>query len=144
MGCLKTFSKLRRGAWSRRPSIQDQPTPRAPEPYVYRPLLKDANSIRLLQIFPGVRNTEIHCVVFDYSFRHDRSASYEALSYVWGDPATTHRILIQDANTPNLHGMGSFYLGIATNLHIVMQRLRDPYVPRMVWIDAVCINQDDL
>lgn len=35
-------------------------------------------------------------------------------------------------------------LAITKNLHGALQRLRDPALDRVLWVDAVCINQDNI
>jgi hypothetical protein len=115
------------------------------ERYVYRPLLQEPQSIRLLQIEPGAEGSEIHCLVFDYTIQQDCvSGPYEALSYVWGDSAERQRIYLKDAGSENTAKEAVAYLDVTTNLYVAMNRLRDPVFPRLIWIDAVCINQMNL
>jgi Heterokaryon incompatibility protein (HET) len=59
--------------------------------------------------------------------------SYEALSYVWGPPAFTQRILLD--NEP-------FY--ITPNLEIALAHLRYPNRERTLWVDATCIDQTNV
>jgi hypothetical protein len=115
------------------------------EGYVYRPLPETPCSTRLLQILPGDNGTNIYCLIFDYTLQTNRaSGPYEALSYVWGDPTERRRIFVQDAEAPMTKERWSSYLDITTNLYSALQRLRDPFIPRMMWIDAVCIDQTNL
>jgi Heterokaryon incompatibility protein (HET) len=62
----------------------------------------------------------------------DSSYNYESLSYVWGDPIDTIPI----------HANGCRF-NAARNLYWV-RRLRTSSAPRRVWVDAICINQDDV
>lgn len=64
---------------------------------------------------------------------------YEAMSYCWGSQADTSRVLI--ATTEERPSM---YLDIGHNLACAMQHLRYSDKPRVIWIDAICINQLDL
>ena len=113
--------------------------------YKYRPLLPARHSIRLIQIQPGLPGTEIHCRIVDYTIRDDRASGlFEALSYVWGTTSNPSKIFVADMTSavdPNALG---HYLEVTSNLHEALQELRDPALPRIMWIDAVCINQDDL
>ena len=34
-------------------------------------------------------------------------------------------------------------LGVTANLHVALSHLRDPFVERILWIDAIYINQSD-
>jgi hypothetical protein len=58
--------------------------------------------------------------------------SYEALSYVWGDLSRTRSIFLDDVQ-----------FGVTSNLYAALLQLRDHSFPRIIWIDAICINQSD-
>ncbi|KAK0640610.1 heterokaryon incompatibility, partial [Cercophora newfieldiana] len=58
---------------------------------------------------------------------------YEALSYTWGSPV--HKCPITINNRPCL---------IWGNLYTALLALRYEDKPRHLWIDAICINQDDI
>ncbi|KAH7377379.1 heterokaryon incompatibility protein-domain-containing protein [Pyrenochaeta sp. MPI-SDFR-AT-0127] len=60
------------------------------------------------------------------------TGNYAALSYVWGKPEYTHKILV-----------GENYLAITPNLHAALLRLRDSTAAKKLWVDAICINQAD-
>jgi len=64
---------------------------------------------------------------------------YEALSYCWGDPSNLHRIFVQDQA-----GKESQYLDVTVNLSAALQRIRDPDMSRTLWIDALCIDQNNM
>jgi hypothetical protein len=57
---------------------------------------------------------------------------YEAMSYTWGDDNATETILVND---------GQFAL--RPNLFSALKSLRNVDSPRLIWIDAICINQED-
>jgi len=58
---------------------------------------------------------------------------YEALSYVWGSPT---------AKTPiSCHGKD---LLVTPNCIIAMRRLRNEKKQRVLWIDAICIDQSSM
>ncbi|TLD25003.1 hypothetical protein PspLS_05907 [Pyricularia sp. CBS 133598] len=62
---------------------------------------------------------------------------YEALSYVWGDPVFNHELhVVDDSKEDVVH--------ITKNLSEALRRLRLPDEPRTLWVDAICINQDDI
>ena len=93
-------------------------------------------SIRLLHLLPFEADEDpIKCQLFDYPIRNtgDRAGLYEALSYCWGSPAKPNRILIGDC-----------YLPITASLYAALLQLRDHSIGRVIWVDAVCINQADL
>lgn len=60
-------------------------------------------------------------------------AGYEALSYVWGDPRSVCSILVNEKAFPVTH-----------NLFLALKHLRLPYNERKLWVDAICINQEDV
>ena len=59
--------------------------------------------------------------------------SFEAISYVWGQPLFTHPIYLTA-------GM----LHLTSNLAAVLMAVRLPDCHRYVWADAICINQTDV
>ena len=59
--------------------------------------------------------------------------SFEALSYVWGDPE--ERAVFQ---------CDGKHFSSTASLHRALVRIRPSDKPRAVWADAVCINQEDL
>jgi hypothetical protein len=102
--------------------------------YLYSPLLQP-DSVRLLQLLPRKEDPKnIRCKLFKYSLRNsDRpSYPYEALSYVWGSESDPRSILIDDQS-----------LSVTQNLYALLSRLQDHSCSRLIWVDAVCINQKD-
>lgn len=100
-------------------------------PYPYSSLLPD--SIRLLRLLPsGNEDAPVQCQLFSYSRQEVSKGShlYEALSYVWGDETKTLPILI-----------GKHRFDVTENLHAALSRLRDHSLERIIWVDAICINQ---
>jgi hypothetical protein len=78
------------------------------------------------------RVAPIQCQLFSYSLREAGKAThlYEALSYVWGDQNKTLPISI-----------GEHRFDVTENLHAALSRLRDHSLERIIWVDAICINQ---
>lgn len=60
---------------------------------------------------------------------------YEALSYVWGSPVEPSLVVV---------GEEGRYIPITRNLDVAMRHLRYPDRPRVVWVDALCIDQTSL
>ncbi|KAF2808853.1 HET-domain-containing protein, partial [Mytilinidion resinicola] len=98
------------------------------EPYEYEPLPGDEYT-RLLEFQPG--RGIISCKLLPVSIENARG-TYEAISYVWGDAADTIDITCD--------GM---LLSITQNLGDVLRRIRGGQEPRLLWADAICINQND-
>lgn len=59
--------------------------------------------------------------------------SYKAVSYVWGNPATPHKVWIDD----------SYYLEVTESAMEVLNHIAMSEMDNYVWIDALCINQKD-
>ncbi|KAH6878522.1 heterokaryon incompatibility protein-domain-containing protein [Alternaria rosae] len=102
--------------------------------YQYRPL-QHSNSIRILVLHPSPNESDpIECTIC-----HEDLANgflcYEAVSYTWGSSGPTHTIRCNDAKES---------LSVGRNCHAALRRLRLLRKCRKVWIDAVCINQEDL
>ena len=71
----------------------------------------------------------------------DFEPKYEALSYTWGpttNPVTAHVVDSSDCTLPQPH------IQIRANLACALQHLRYHDRPRTLWVDALCINQDDV
>jgi hypothetical protein len=91
-----------------------------------------APPIRLLKLEPTSDDGMIHCS------RHvvplSEAGRYEAVSYVWGDPALKKDHIICDNRLQN----------VTPNLYSALFHLRSPDSQRVLWIDQLCIDQDDL
>ncbi|GAB1210369.1 hypothetical protein APSETT445_009161 [Aspergillus pseudonomiae] len=102
--------------------------------YRYPPLPQ--GYIRLLRLLPSEeRNSHIQGCLFNYPLERlaGKTHLYEAISYVWGDLNDCQSISLEDCDFP-----------VTANLHTALLHIRDPYIERIIWIDAVCINQKDL
>ncbi|SPJ78875.1 uncharacterized protein FTOL_07266 [Fusarium torulosum] len=76
---------------------------------------------------------------------HDSSVStasvkFEALSYTWGAPGVTERAVVKDPISP---ANDTLILEIGKNLAAALRHLRKNGAPRTLWVDAICINQND-
>ncbi|KAH6884401.1 heterokaryon incompatibility protein-domain-containing protein [Thelonectria olida] len=113
------------------PSLLGRPCqPPAVGKFVYQSLLH-SDSIRLMRIEPGTREEITICL--ETARLGQISHSYDALSYVWGE-------ITQKVQVRTLDGA----IKVRYNLCDALYRLRLPDKPRYVWVDAVCINQDDV
>ncbi|ETS81467.1 hypothetical protein PFICI_06469 [Pestalotiopsis fici W106-1] len=71
--------------------------------------------------------------MFNASFDENMLVPYEALSYCWGDNRLTHTIRVNGKA-----------LAITHNLYTALMHLRFNEKDRMLWIDAVCIDQGNV
>jgi Heterokaryon incompatibility protein (HET) len=96
---------------------------------IYSPLRTSQRETRLVTLQPGLTHELTCCTlsIVSLSAVHD---DYEALSYVWGDPLIRENIELDGVE-----------FQVTTNLHAALRHLRWVTRPRLLWIDAVCINQ---
>jgi hypothetical protein len=93
--------------------------------------LEGPSSVRLLRLQPGDSDQPIRCEIYPVSL--DDNPSYTAVSYCWGSSEKPREILYSQYSLP-----------ITESLHRMLWRLRlDETKPRLLWADAVCINQQD-
>ncbi|KFY12305.1 hypothetical protein V492_03959 [Pseudogymnoascus sp. VKM F-4246] len=80
--------------------------------------------------------------LYERPVQADPDPRYEALSYTWGPKVNGAWISISEAKSGS--GLSTAYkISCQPNLMDALQRLRSPSQPRIFWIDAICINQDD-
>ena len=108
-------------------------------PYIYKEL-PSVTSFRLLTIFPGPQGHwasehgetgGIHGSLSTHDVRTD--IEYECLSYTWGSGLYDRQLFLDGCA-----------IKIKANLHAALRRLQYPDRPRLVWIDFLCINQENL
>jgi hypothetical protein len=140
----------------------------------YTALNPQTGQFRYVKLHAGPMGEPIVCSLEYSALASDstKAASYEALSYCWGDvnDLTEICLLVPDAGTNvsvrNDHrkhfdrriesvpsdlwqysdGVQSFLCGrfrVTRNLEDALLALRKPKEARKLWIDAICINQMD-
>ena len=114
-------------------------------PYDYQPLLT-ARQIRLLRVTPS--GDEQRQLCYDITVVDlDDDPSYNALSYTWGCPfanddkgeeqdwpTTQSQVILRDGK----------HLKVGHNLFRALTCFGDLGVNGSLWIDAICINQNDV
>ncbi|KAH8805402.1 heterokaryon incompatibility protein-domain-containing protein [Xylogone sp. PMI_703] len=136
--------------------------------FVYSPLLDgNGQDIRVLVILPGEYHDPIECKLVPSSLPHSPESEtemykYTALSYYWGNdgpglPITlmnyqtvTEPLLSLNMTRQVLHNFqksrpwkpkGTFY--VRANLYAALRHFRDEKQEVTMWIDALCIDQED-
>jgi hypothetical protein len=124
--------------------------------FTYQPL-KKPSTIRVLILEPGIGDMPLtgelrHVDISQYRNEENRPVQlstrlrsfghslipkdplrYEALSYVWGEPVYSHSLRCPKGR-----------IAITSNLEEALLHIRFPDRRRVIWVDAICINQRDL
>ncbi|KAI9744545.1 MAG: hypothetical protein M1818_002074 [Claussenomyces sp. TS43310] len=107
----------------------------------YQPLTSD--EIRIVKILPGKKEDAIECIFEHISISH--SPDYEALSYTWGSLPPTCDILVQAQSSQKVFGLHvpPKTLSIRSQLFEALKALRHQDSTRALWVDALCIDQNN-
>jgi hypothetical protein len=110
--------------------------------YQYEPLNPDNHEIRLVELVPGSFDDplviHLHTITIPPGIEiHKEGAlsaieDYEALSYAWG----SGDLRIVQVDDKDMH--------IGSNLESALRHLRYLERKRVLWVDALSINQDDI
>jgi hypothetical protein len=134
--------------------------------YPYLPLKAPEHQIRLLTLFPGefpLRNEAASPIEIQFQIMSFEAASsqeglrarygwrnikrlvkqvrrpkYEALSYAWGEERSPVPVMVKSL------GSERTFIEVTQNLFTALIYLRHKSEARVLWIDALCINQEDM
>jgi hypothetical protein len=98
-------------------------------PYQHQ-LNSERKEIRTLTLIRGEFDDPIQCSLQTVSL--DDHPTYTALSYVWGDVRDNSPISVD----------GTVFLA-TENLKLALQYIREVHRDIVLWVDAICINQND-
>jgi hypothetical protein len=104
--------------------------------YTYPSVPLEVDNIRLLHLLPNKnKDADLQCKLHNYSLLKSGSGThlYEAISYVWGDADNLQPIYINKKK-----------FSVKANLYAALLQLRDHSFIRIIWADAICINQGNL
>jgi hypothetical protein len=100
--------------------------------YTYEPLDNSNFSIRLISLAPAADfSSDIHCNIYQVSL--DSNPEYEAVSYAWGNPNICEAIFLD-----------GFPFSVTVNLVSALRHLRLKDEARVLWVDALSIDQSNL
>ncbi len=100
--------------------------------FPYSPLNSAKGEIRLVNLQPSHDfSADLRCDICHYFL--DQHQEYEALSYEWGNPKETVPIFLDGTE-----------FSITLNLEKALRHLRFADVPRVLWVDAICVNQSSI
>jgi hypothetical protein len=122
--------------------------------YVYRPLDSAVDEIRILVVYSSLDDQDpiscelVHAGLNSGSLKDPASRSsvaitgFKTLSYTWGSPDSSRSIIIEGHRFPVTQNLWAALRHIRTlqNTSKADEELR----PTFWWIDAICINQDDV
>ncbi|KAH8893864.1 HET-domain-containing protein, partial [Thozetella sp. PMI_491] len=114
-------------------SFNTESEPRNWKPHTYNELDSSKQQIRLLELLPPsqAKGLPLNNLI---TVSLDEKPHYDALSYVWGTAIPESQILLADDTV----------LVIGRNLKNAIEDLRLSDRPRTIWIDAICIDQQNL
>ncbi|KAK8000042.1 hypothetical protein PG990_012642 [Apiospora arundinis] len=135
-----------------RPAIDpdDDPEWKVQNDYTfYRPLDYSSKQIRLISIASGSFDDPLVCTLKRHTTPIEEQ-EFEALSYCWGDLQDTVTIILRHDHTglPNpdseRRGDDEQTFNITKSLNLALRHLRRQDRERVIWIDALCINQGSI
>ncbi|POS79198.1 hypothetical protein DHEL01_v202421 [Diaporthe helianthi] len=100
--------------------------------YQYQTLDRQGKEIRVLEVLPGSRKEPLRARFVSAFLAEEQTASYETISYAWGDSKFRGEIEIDES-----------IIDIPASSAAALRCMRRTDVGRRLWIDAVCIRQDD-
>ncbi|KAH8777179.1 heterokaryon incompatibility protein-domain-containing protein, partial [Hyaloscypha sp. PMI_1271] len=93
-------------------------------------VLSFEDMIRLMVLEPGRKKGKMKCTLI--TTRLVDAPNYEAISYVWGSSVKLGVIWCNGKK-----------LEVTMNLYYALQTFRRRFRQRVLWADAICINQQD-
>jgi hypothetical protein len=126
--CRNTYNKYQEYRWM----SPRRPSPQTPEPapcYSYASLSADRN-IRLPLLHPRHPSAPVTCSLFETPL--GETPCFEAMSYTWGDKTKDFSILA-----------GGLSIPVTANAYNLLRDMSSYLLPRLLWIDSICITQDD-
>lgn len=101
--------------------------------YHHQPFCLERAAFRLLRLERGT-SLPIQCSIFEaYLDQPDTLIDYEAFSYAWGNNEKSEVVIVDKRVLP-----------VTENLHMALQHLRQEDIDRILWVDAVCIDQSNV
>lgn len=98
--------------------------------YKYNRIDLATDAIRLVRLLRGDQSETIKCEIFETYLHEIEGVPYEALSYVWGSAQLAAKIWLDGCQ-----------FEVTENLHEALVQLRQYHEDRVLWIDAICIDQ---
>ncbi|KAI1124910.1 heterokaryon incompatibility protein-domain-containing protein [Nemania abortiva] len=104
------------------------------------PHVSSQSEIRLLQVLPsGDDRTPMKFRLFKTALQN--APPFTALSYVWGDPEKTEAVIVNAIKVPITINL---YSALSHIQYLFQTSDMEPIRGNLLWVDALCINQEDL
>ncbi|RKL30367.1 hypothetical protein BFJ72_g11481 [Fusarium proliferatum] len=100
--------------------------------FQYKPFDLESAGFRLVLLEKGTQ-PQLRCRIVQAYLDEKVIFTYEALSYSWGWKTTQHEIVVDGK-----------ILSITESLYDALYHLRNPDEDRMLWVDALCIDQNNI
>lgn len=113
------------------PTLRFEPDSSRPL-YVHHPLASKTH-IRLLRVLPRGNSEVVRCSVVHVDLDDGSTPVFEAVSYTWNGSERSHVVYIDGCP-----------FRTTKNAHDLLSDLSPISSPRDIWIDSICINQDDV
>ena len=101
--------------------------------YVSTPLGPQKAQIRIVHLQPRLGSDEIRCSLEVIDFEDELRHEYAALSYEWGDLDISQCIILNGSR-----------FAVRKNLWWALWHLRKEKKQMTIWINALCIDQEDI
>ncbi|RFU26911.1 hypothetical protein B7463_g9427, partial [Scytalidium lignicola] len=101
--------------------------------FKYKPIIREGSGFRLLRVLKGCDEDPIQCQLFESKIpSSEETSNYAALSYTWGSASKPCDIIINDSK-----------MTVTKHVYLALRDLRFREKDRVLWVDAVSINQSD-
>jgi hypothetical protein len=102
-------------------------------PLTYLPLANGTKEFRLITLLPGEDSDLLKCLLHHADIGSNPLPQYETISYCWGDASKCSTILVNGIK-----------VSVPASAASALRCMRLPDSGRVVWLDAVCINQSNI